>query len=260
VLDKIVEAKRKRIEKGKLDLPLEKILRQLERADFTDSPSFIKEIKKEGYMAIIGEIKKASPSKGIIRDDFDPEELASTYKKAGVDAISVLTESDFFLGDDIFPSLVRRNCELPILRKDFLFDLWQIYHSKLIGAQAILLIVSILDKGSLKHFIREAKSIGLDCLVEAHNRSELDTALEAGASIIGINNRDLKDFSVSIKTTQELIRFIPEGVVTVSESGIDISNVKAIKDMGVDAILVGEAFMRKSDVFEAVREMRKAYA
>lgn len=260
VLDRIIEAKRARIEKAKLDMPLERLLRQLEHIDLIKSPSFIKAIKKEEDLAIIGEVKKASPSKGIIRSDFDPAVLAGIYQDAGVAAISVLTERDFFMGDDDYPAIVRQNCELPILRKDFLIDPWQIYHSKLIGAQAILLIAAILSKNELKEFYRTARGIKLDCLVEVHNRRELDMVLEVGVNIIGINNRDLKDFNVSIKTTEGLVRFIPEGVIAVSESGIDSTNVKAIKDMGVNAILVGEAFMRENDIFEAVIKMRQAYA
>ncbi len=260
VLDNIIQAKRARIKKDKLEMPLEKLLRQLEQIDLTVSPSFMGGIKGQKDLAIIGEIKKASPSKGIIRSDFDPAVLAGIYQKAGVAAISVLTERDFFMGDDSYPAIVRQNCELPILRKDFLFDEWQVYHSKFIGAQAILLIVAILNKNELKEFYRIAQSIKLDCLVEVHNRRELDTALEAGVNIIGINNRDLKTFNVSIKTTEQLVQFIPEGIVTVSESGIDSTNVGAVKEMGVDAILVGEAFMREKDVYNAVTKMRKAYA
>jgi len=260
MLDRIIQVKRAQIEQSKQDLPLESIMNQLEQIDFTSSPSFLKALKEKDDMAVIGEIKKASPSKGIIRYDFDPISLAGIYQKAGVAAISVLTERDFFMGDDSYPAMVRQNCKLPILRKDFLINPWQIYQSKLIGAQAVLLIAAILSKKELLEFYGKARSINLDCLIEVHNRRELDTALDVGANIIGINNRDLKTFNVSIKTTEELVRFIPEDVIIVSESGIDRTNVKAIKEMGVDAILVGEAFMRESDVFEAVTELRRAYA
>jgi len=259
-LDRIIHAKRARIELSKKDLTLERMINQLEQITFTSSSSFLKAIKEKEDMAVIGEIKKASPSKGIIGYDFDPISLAGIYQLAGVAAISVLTESDFFMGDDSYPAMIRQNCELPILRKDFLIDLWQIYQSKLIGAQAVLLIAAILSKKELEEFYGKARNIKLDCLVEVHNRHELDTALDIGANIIGINNRDLKTFSVSIKTTEELVRFIPKDVIVVSESGIDRTNVKVIKEMGVDAILVGEAFMRENDVFGAVTELRRAYA
>ena len=260
MLDRIIQVKRAQIEQSKQDLPLESIINRLEQIDFTSSPSFLKALKEKEDMAVIGEIKKASPSKGIIRYDFDPISLAGIYQKAGVAAISVLTERDFFMGDDSYPAMVRQSCKLPILRKDFLIDPWQIYQSKLIGAQAVLLIAAILSKKELLEFYGKARDIELDCLVEVHNRRELDTALDVGANIIGINNRDLTTFNVSIKTTEELIRFIPEDVIIVSESGIDKTNVKAIKEMGVDAILVGEAFMRENDVFEAVTDLKRAYA
>lgn len=260
MLDRIIQVKRAQIEQSKQDLPLESIINRLEQIDFTSSPSFLKALKEKEDMAVIGEIKKASPSKGIIRYDFDPISLAGIYQKAGVAAISVLTERDFFMGDDSYPAMISQNCKLPILRKDFLIDPWQIYQSKLIGAQAVLLIAAILSKKELLEFYGKARDIELDCLVEVHNRRELDTALDVGANIIGINNRDLTTFNVSIKTTEELIRFIPEDVIIVSESGIDKTNVKAIKEMGVDAILVGEAFMRENDVFEAVTDLKRAYA
>lgn len=260
MLDRIIQVKRAQIEQSKQDLPLESIINRLEQIDFTSSPSFLKALKEKEDMAVIGEIKKASPSKGIIRYDFDPISLAGIYQKAGVAAISVLTERDFFMGDDSYPAMVRQSCKLPILHKDFLIDPWQIYQSKLIGAQAVLLIAAILSKKELLEFYGKARDIELDCLVEVHNKCELDTALDVGANIIGINNRDLTTFNVSIKTTEELIRLIPEDVISVSESGIDKTNVKAIKEMGVDAILVGEAFMRENDVFKAVTDLKRAYA
>ena len=176
-LDRIINAKRAQIEQSKKDLTLERMINQLEQITLTSSPSFLKAIKEKEDMAVIGEIKKASPSKGIIRYDFDPISLAGIYQKAGVAAISVLTESDFFMGDDSYPAMIRKNCELPILRKDFLIDPWQIYQSKLIGAQAVLLIVAILSKKELLEFYGKARNIKLDCLVEVHNRHELDLSL-----------------------------------------------------------------------------------
>lgn len=260
MLDSIIEAKRMRVLEQKVQMPIERLQMKLENYDFDDVPSFNKSLKKGNDLAIIGEIKKASPSKGIIRDDFNPAHLAAIYAKAEVSAISVLTEQDFFLGDDAHIEIVRRHCKLPILRKDFIIDPWQVYQSKLIGASAVLLIVAITGKNDLKKLYQEAKSIGLDCLVEVHNRQEIETALEIGTSIIGINNRDLKNFTVDIKTTEHLLKFIPEGVLTVSESGIDKTNVRAVKDLGINAILVGEAFMRSDDVFKSVMELRGNYA
>jgi indole-3-glycerol phosphate synthase len=260
VLDRIIESKRMRLEKEKLKMPLELLRTSVENSTSEFSDSFSESIRKDGDLAIIGEIKKASPSKGIIRADFDPAQLAKAYDKAAVSAISVLTETDFFMGDDSYIDLVRQSCQLPILRKDFIIDIWQIYQTKMLKASAVLLIAAILSKSELKNFYETAKKLGIDCLVEVHNRSELEVAVEIGAQIIGINNRDLKTFRVDIKTTEELVKHIPANVTVVSESGIDKTNVRHVKDLGVNAILVGETFMRQTDVCEAVIELRRCYA
>lgn len=260
MLDRIIVNKRMRLEKEKLKMPLELLRTSVENSSSEFSDSFLESIRKDGDLAIIGEIKKASPSKGMIRADFDPAQLAKAYDKAAVSAISVLTETDFFMGDDSYIDLVRQSCQLPILRKDFIIDLWQIYQTKMLKASAVLLIAAILSKSELKNFFETAKKLGIDPLVEVHNRSELEAALEIGAQIIGINNRDLKTFRVDIKITEELVKHIPTNVTVVSESGINKTNVRFVKDLGVNAILVGETFMRQTDVCEAVIELRRCYA
>lgn len=208
-------------------------------------------------MSVIAEIKKASPSKGIIKEDFDPSKIAEIYKSADVDAISVLTEKKFFKGDDKYIKDVKDASGKPVLRKDFIIDEYQIYQSKMLGADAILLIAAVLcDK--LKYFYDKAKSIGLDCLVEVHNKNEIDEAVSAGCDIIGINNRDLRDFSVNLNTTEKLIKYIPEDKIKVSESGIKTpDDIKYLKNIGIDAVLIGETFMRNTEDSEKIQSFVK---
>jgi len=257
ILDRIIDSKRKRLIKAKELLSVEDLIKNLQKSKCGSARDFEKSLKG-GSMAIIAEIKRASPSKGIIRQDFEPAQIAREYQMAGVQAVSVLTEADFFMGDDAYIGIVRRNCDKPVLRKDFIIDVWQIYQSKLLSADAILLIARILPYQELKRFYQIATGIGIKCLIEVATCEEIESALETGASIIGINNRNLSDFSVSLKKTQILIKHIPKGITVVSESGIDKSNVKELKDMGVNAILVGETIMRQNDCFAAVNELRDA--
>jgi len=174
-----------------------------------------------------------------------------------VQAISVLTEKNFFLGDDDYLVRIRQTCPIPLLRKDFIIDLWQVYQSRCLGADAILLIVSILSDEELKKFQVVAEILGMQCLVEVHNKEELDRALESGAKIIGINNRDLKTFEVDIRTTEKLMNYIPNDRAVVSESGIkDYNDIKYLKELGVDAVLIGETFMRAPSIKDKINELR----
>lgn len=210
-------------------------------------------------LSIIAEIKKASPSAGIIREDFDPVRLAGEYVRAGVQAISVLTEKDFFLGDDSYLIKVRQTAPIPLLRKDFIIDLWQVYQSRCLGADAILLITALLDKELLKKMLIVAGIIGLQCLVEVHDEREAEKALKAGAKIIGINNRNLKNFETDIKTTERVIGMIPSDRIVVSESGIRTADdIRYLKEVGADAVLIGETFMRAASPAEKVREFMQA--
>lgn len=246
-LEKIVEAKRKFI-KENYNTSYYNVKNLLEIGSRKNKKSFYEQIKKEG-LSIIGEIKKASPSKGVIRKDFDPLSLSKRYGTC-VDAISVLTEENFFQGKDEYLEKVSENVELPTLCKDFIIDEIQIYNAKALGASAILLIVNILTKEELKNFYNLAKSIGLDILVETHTLEEINIALEIGADIIGINNRNLETFFTNIENTIKLRKYIPDNILVVSESGIkNKEDVKKLFDAKIHGVLIGEVFM-KNDFFE----------
>lgn len=220
--------------------------------------SFYKLLQK-GDFALIAEVKKASPSKGVIREDFNHIEIAKAYEKAGAAAISVLTDEKFFQGSIQYLKDIRQAVDLPVLRKDFIIDEFQVYETKIIGADIILLIVAALDKVQLKDYFDLSSEIGLDVLVEVHDRKEFTTAIEVGANIIGVNNRDLKTFKVDLQNTIDIIQDgVPEGVYIISESGIqNSSDVKILKGNGVSGILVGEALMREKNVEYAVKNLIK---
>jgi indole-3-glycerol phosphate synthase len=204
-------------------------------------------------MGLIAEIKKASPSKGVIREDFNPVDIAEAYEKAGADCLSILTDQKFFQGANRFLQSVRATTKLPILRKDFIVDEAQIFEARTIGADAVLLIVACLSNAELLTFSNRAKELGMDVLVEVHDRAELDRALDLGFKLIGVNNRDLKTFKVDLKTTEILLPFVPKGIPLVSESGIStMREVTRLRAMGVRGVLIGETFMRQDDIEQAV--------
>ncbi len=193
-------------------------------------------------------MKKASPSKGVICENFQPAEIARAYQTAGANAISVLTEEHYFHGSAAVLQEVRKNVELPILRKDFIIDEYQIHEARVIGADAILLIAAILDTQTMERFFNLAHSFNLDCLTEVHNADELESAVAAGADIIGINNRNLKTFEVNLGTTRILAENVPDEVILVSESGLRTDmDLLMVRKFGADAVLIGESFMRKVD-------------
>ncbi len=255
-LDDIIKQKRRRLEEkykgyNKLNL-LEKITSLPER------PSFYEAIEKDG-LSIIGEIKKASPSKGLIREAFNPIALADSYKNV-VDALSVLTEEDYFQGHDKYLRDVSKRVAIPTLCKDFILDDIQLYHAKSLGASCVLLIVAILEDKQLIDFIKLAKKLGMDALVEVHTHKEIERAVCAGAKIIGINNRDLTSFKEDVTTTLRLRPFVPDDCLVVSESGIrGAEEIDKLRDSHIDGILVGESFMRCKDIGEKVKELRDAY-
>lgn len=253
VLDEIVRHKKKEVEEKKRIKPVEELINEIKGGY---SGNFKKVLQKEG-ISIIGEIKQASPSKGIIKEDFDSVKIAKVYEKVDVDAISVLTEKEFFKGDDNYIREVKKVSSKPILRKDFIVDEYQIYESKILGADAVLLIVSVLgDK--LRDFYNLSKSVGLDVLVEIHDRQQLEIALEAGCDIIGINNRDLKTFNVDINATENLIKYIPQNTTIVSESGIKTpEDIRYLASLGVDAVLIGETFMKIIDDIDKISDFVK---
>lgn len=209
-----------------------------------------------GAIRIIAEVKKASPSKGVIRSDFSPLEIAKSYEGSGAAALSVLTEEKFFHGSLSYLTLIKDKVGIPVLRKDFILDEFQVYESRAAGADAVLLIVNILDKVDLKRFIELTKTLGMAPLVEVHTEVELTAALEAGADIIGINNRDLTTFTTDIETTRRLAPLVPDGRIVISESGINNrDDIMELKRLGVSAFLVGTALMREVDEAKKLREL-----
>ena len=220
--------------------------------------SFYK-VLQTGKFALIAEVKKASPSKGIIREDFNHIEIAQAYTKAETAAISVLTDKKFFQGNIQYLKDIREITDTPILRKDFIIDEFQVYETKIIGADIILLIVAALDKAQIKDYYDLSCELGLEVLVEVHDREEFNIAVELGANIIGINNRDLKTFEVNLQNTVNIMKEgIPEGVFIISESGIQNNgDVKFLKENGVSGVLVGEALMREKNIETAVQNLLK---
>lgn len=255
ILDEIAAYARIRVEEKKKEKSVEAI--RFEAASFIkkDFP-FEKALKNEG-ISFICECKKASPSKGIIAEDFPYADIALEYDKAGANAISVLTEPKYFLGKDSYLSEISSLVSVPCLRKDFVVDEYMIYEAVILGASAVLLICSILSKEELKKFITICHNYGLSALVEAHDENEVQMALDCGARIIGVNNRNLKDFSVDTDNSKKLRSLIPEDVIYVSESGIkDHKDVKMLRDIGVNAVLVGETLMRAKNKKEKLDELK----
>ncbi|MFA6309042.1 MAG: indole-3-glycerol phosphate synthase TrpC [Clostridia bacterium] len=257
ILDEIVEKKHLELIEETKQISIEGFKRKLSGEGSNPVQSFYEAIKRDNEISIIAEVKKASPSKGIIKDDFDALAIARDYYKSDVQALSVLTEKNYFLGSNENLITIRQAIPLPILRKDFIIDMWQIYQSRYLGADAILLITSILTDTELSIFQIVASILGMQCLVEVHNREEIERALESGAKIIGINNRDLNTFNVDLKTTEKLINYIPHDRAVVSESGISTSvDIRELKRLGVDAVLIGEAFMRSRSILKKVAEFK----
>jgi len=257
ILDEIIQQKRLQLGEEMKQTSIEGWKQRLKRQGLHAVQDFYKAIKREGELSIIAEVKKASPSRGIIKGEFDPLEIAREYCAAKVQAISVLTEKNFFLGNDDYLVKIRQAFPLPILRKDFIIDLWQVYQSRYIGADAILLIASVLPVETLRKLRIVADILGMQCLVEVHTREDVEKALESGAKIIGINNRNLKNFEVDLKTTERLMNYIPYDRAVVSESGIKTAeDVKYLKDLGVDAVLIGETFMKAASIRSKIDELR----
>jgi len=252
VIEKIISHKRKEIEQLKKDKPLDKIVTSF---NLYPNRRFSAAISQNNKINIIAELKKASPSLGIIRADFDPINIAHIYEEGGAVAISVLTEKKFFCGDISFLPDVKMAVNLPILRKDFIIDSYQIYESKLYGADAILLITSILSLNKLKEFITLIYDLGMEALVEIHNEADLEKALKADAKIIGVNNRDLKTLKVDLKTSLKLVSKIPKEKIKVAESGINNSkDILTLKNAGFQAFLIGTSFMKAKDIKAKLKE------
>jgi indole-3-glycerol phosphate synthase len=254
ILNRIVEAKKVEVAQAKRQRPLSALEREIARMD-APRP-FASALRREDRIALIAEIKKASPSAGVIRADFDHVDIAQVYDDSAADAISVLTDEQFFQGHLDFIGDVKRVSEKPVLRKDFLFDEYQVIEARAFGADAILLIVAILEDKQLARLLRLAEGLAMAALVETHDEDEVKRALDAGASLIGVNNRDLRDFSVDLNTTLRLRKMIPPEVALVSESGIHTrDDVRLLEAAGVNAILVGESLMRSEDMRAKIDEL-----
>ena len=257
ILDKIVRAKAQRLEEAQRRTPVEELARDAAAcASSRVAKSMTAALRSKERINIIAEIKRRSPSKGIIRGDFNPEWIAERYATSGAAAISVLTEEDFFEGSLEHLRAVRARVELPLLRKDFVFDEYQLHEALKAGADAVLLIVAILEDFQLARLIARARELGLDALVEVHSADEMQRAVGAGASIIGINNRDLTTFNVDLETSIELSRLAPQDAILVSESGIDTGDdIRRLREAGFNAFLVGEHLMRADDPGEALERL-----
>lgn len=256
-LEKIIDHKKKEVAALKKQVQLEELILKCKITVSTNS-SFAKAISRGGsrQLKLIAEIKKSSPSKGLLRKDFDPLTIAKIYEKSGVHAISILTDQEFFEGHLNYLKQVSQGVSLPLLRKDFIIDEYQVYEAKINGAKGILLIVAALEKILLKELIKKSGEIGLDALVEIHDENELETALECEASIIGINNRNLHNFVVDIETSERLMPKIPKDKIIVVESGISThEDVIRIAETKADAILVGETFMKSDNIVKKIKEL-----
>lgn len=256
ILEKISNFKKEYLVEVKKQNPINLIMDKISILDKKNDFPFKEALSKKNKMALIAEIKKASPSKGIIREDFDYLKIAKEYIKAEVSAMSILTETEFFKGDNKYLTDIREITNIALLRKDFIIDEYQIYESKAMGADAILLIAALLDRETMKYYFNIAKELGLDCLCETHNESEVLKVLSIGADIIGINNRDLNTFSEDINTTINLMNIIPKDKIIVSESAIrTVEDLKMLKENSINAVLIGEMFMREPDIYNSVNKI-----
>ena len=270
ILDQLADYARYRVEKAKEKKPLEEIREEALAAsrqtapepgtsapDFREPFRFEKALAADGDIHFICECKKASPSKGLIAPDFPYLEIARQYEEAGASAISVLTEPKWFLGSPEYLREIAEEVKVPCLRKDFTVDPYMIYEAKLLGASAVLLICAILDTGTLAEYLEAADSLGLSAIVEAHDETEVASAVSAGARIIGVNNRNLKDFTVDIHNSIRLRSCAPEGTIFVAESGIRTpEDVETLRQNGVNAVLIGEQLMRAGSPKEELNRLR----
>ena len=257
ILEQLAAHAKERVALAEQACPLEIIREKASRMEKGDG-SFEKALKRPG-LSFICECKKASPSRGVIAESFPYLQIAREYQEAGADAVSVLTEPKWFLGSDRYLREIAETVSLPCLRKDFTVDEYMIYEAKLLGASAVLLICSILSSRQLREYLQVCETLGLSALVETHDEGEVDMALEAGARIIGVNNRNLRDFSVDMENSRRLREQIPAEVLFVSESGVRTAvDVAALREIGADAVLVGETMMRAKDKRAMLAELRGA--
>lgn len=255
ILDKLADHARERVETAKKKISAEEI-KQLALSLPTGNFEFEKALKKDG-ISFICECKKASPSKGVIAEDFPYVQIAKDYEKAGADCISVLTEPKWFLGSDEYLKEITQNVSIPCIRKDFTVDEYMIYEAKTLGAKAVLLICSILDGRQIEEYIKICDKLGISALVEAHDENEIKTAVNSGARIIGVNNRNLKDFTVDTGNSRRMRELVPENIIFVSESGVKTADdIKLLRESGADAVLIGETLMRAADKTAKLAELK----
>jgi indole-3-glycerol phosphate synthase len=253
MLDKIVAQKREDVEQRKKAVTIACLQERIARQK---PPLDLALVLKSEHIRLIAEVKQASPSRGMLSPNFDPIELAQKYAEGGAAAISVLTEANYFMGSIEHLAAIKEVVQLPLLRKDFIFDPYQVYESRAYGADALLLIAAILHQRQLKEFVSLSHSLGLRCLVEVHNKSELERAVASEAEIIGINNRDLNTFAIDINTTRFLRSLVPIEKIVVSESGIKSrSDMEKLRKWRIDAVLVGEALVTASEVRAKMKEL-----
>ena len=256
ILDEIAAATRKRVERCKHSISLEEMKNKAYSMEVQRTFPFEERLHKE-CIRFICEIKKASPSKGVIDEAFPYVHIAREYEEAGADCMSVLTEPDYFMGSAGYLEEIHEAVGTPLLRKDFTVDVYMIYEAKVIGASAVLLICSLLDEDTLHRWIGLCDRLGLSALVEAHDEAEIAMAVRAGARIIGVNNRDLTTFRVDIENGVRLREYIPDNILFVAESGIHTrADIEALEKVGTDGVLIGEALMRSADKKAVLRELR----
>ena len=255
ILDELAAYAKIRVEEAKEKVSFEEMKRKalsMPKGDF----AFEKALAKPG-VSFICECKKASPSKGVIAEEFPYLEIAKEYEAAGADCISVLTEPKWFLGSAACLQEIAKEVSIPCLRKDFVVDEYMIYEAKVLGAKAVLLICSILPAETIREYIAVCDMLGLSALVEAHDKEEIAAAIQAGARIIGVNNRNLKDFSVNTENSKKLRELVPKNILFVAESGVkNAEDIKALRAAGVDAVLIGETLMRAADKNEKLKELK----
>ncbi len=257
ILDELAKSSRIKVLAKKEKISLESIKEQALNMKKTEDFPFEQALKKEG-LSIIAEVKKASPSKGIIASDFPYLEIAKEYEASGANAVSCLTEPEYFKGSDEYLLNIAKEVKIPVLRKDFTVDPYMIYEAKVLGASAILLIAAILTDAELKEYFQIAESLGLSALFEAHDEEEVKRCLNQGARIVGVNNRNLKDFTVDINNSIRLRKLVPKSVIYVSESGIKTpEDLKVLRENGTDAVLIGEMFMRSENKKELIESLHK---
>lgn len=259
ILDEIANYAKFRVEVDKNKIPLDEMKALAKNSKFGDGKKFLLALKRD-ELSFICEVKKASPSKGIIAENFPYVEIAKEYEIAGADCISCLTEPKYFLGSDEIFQQIREEVSTPMLRKDFTVDEYQIYQAKVMGADAVLLICAILDAATIERYLKICAELNLAALVETHNENEIKMALTAGAEIIGVNNRNLKNFTVDFSNAARLRELIPPNKIYVAESGVKNSaDVATLKSIGADAVLIGETLMRAADKKILLKSFRETY-